>query len=114
MGEESRRARRVLSGLVRVGIVTDLDAAGCRARVKYQSENMTSGWLRVLQHRGAALKIEAEANHSHSTGDGSTGGAGGHGHDGSSLGEWMPEINSVVLCLYLPMEDGDGYILGGV
>lgn len=25
---------------------------------------------------------------------------------------WMPQINDMVLCAYLPVEDGDGFILG--
>ncbi len=28
--------------------------------------------------------------------------------------EWMPQINDVVLCLYIPVWNGDGFILGVV
>ncbi len=29
-----------------------------------------------------------------------------------SSDEWMPKINDVVLCLYLPVWNGDGFVVG--
>ena len=29
-----------------------------------------------------------------------------------NTGTWMPSVNDKVLCLYLPIFNGDGYILG--
>ena len=71
---------RILSGLVRLGTVSDVDAERCMVRLLYQSENMTSGWLYVLQ-RGSA---------------------------------WMPKINDTVLAVFMPVFDGDGFVIGGV
>jgi hypothetical protein len=46
-------AEKILSGLVRVGTVTDVNYGKHQARVKFQGENMTSGWLYVLDNRPA-------------------------------------------------------------
>lgn len=27
---------------------------------------------------------------------------------------WMPNVNAIVLCLYIPVWNGDGYILGEI
>lgn len=110
----------ILSGLVRLGTVTDVNKAKRLARVKFQSENMTSGWLYVVQHYGANFHIEPDAEHSHAvrdtyTGGGSTDNYPAHDHlPGSRLTWWMPKVNDEVLCLYLPVFNADGFILGGV
>ena len=37
-----------------------------------------------------------------------------HDHlPGSHLTYWMPKVNDRVLCLYLPVFNGDGFVLGG-
>ena len=186
---------RILSRLVRVGVVMNVDKEKRMARVKFQNEDMSSGWLYVLQHYNADLHIEPDGehyhetesagghnhpgssvmiaqdgNHTHSiesggdhshsaTADGksvdiSSGGnhthsaadAGSHNHPGSSVkiaqdgehahrtegayyGEkqeithshtrsyvtwWLPKVDDAVLCLCLPTDDGDGYVLGGI
>lgn len=112
--------RRCLMGLVRVGRVMDLNRSQRMARVKFDSEGFTSGWLYVLQNSGAGVEIQPDARHNHPiqdtyTGGGSSGEFAEHNHPGSRVTEWMPRINDVVLCLYLPTQDGagDGYILGG-
>lgn len=70
----------VLSGLIRLGTVSDVDETRSMVRLLYQSNGIVSGWLYVLK-RGDS---------------------------------WMPKINDTVLALYLPMQDGDGFVLGGV
>ena len=71
---------RILSGLVRIGTVSDTDAERGMVRLLYQSENMTSGWLYVL-NRGDS---------------------------------WMPQLNDTVLAVFLPVYDGDGFVIGGI
>lgn len=71
---------RLLDGLVRIGTVSDTDAERRMVRLLYQSENMTSGWLYVLNR-----------------GD-----------------QWMPQINDTVLAVFMPVYDGDGFVIGGI
>ncbi len=112
-------AEKILSGLVRVGTVTDVNSAKRQARVKFQGENMTSGWLYVLQHSSANVLVVPDGEHTHEisdtyTGGGSAGTEPDHDHSGSYLTLWMPRINDTVLCLYLPVFNGDGFVLGGI
>lgn len=113
-----RELERALENLVRVGKVTDVDGAKSRARVKFEDTEMTSGWLKVIQHSGAGVYIKPDAEHTHTvsdtyTGGGSAGTYPAHDHSpGSYLTGWMPRVNDIVLTLYLPVFNGDGYILG--
>lgn len=130
----------VLAGLVRVGIVTDVDRKKRMARVKFQSEDMTSGWLYVLQHYETGIAVKKDGGHSHKIDEagahshpGSTGyqavrlnitedGAHAHAmeeapdheHKGTVTTWWTPKVNDRVVCLYLPVFNGDGFILGTV
>lgn len=103
---------KVLSGLVRIGTVTDVNHAKHQVRVKFQGEKMTSGWLYVLDNRPAIgerddWRTEYEA-----------GGSGEaafetHKHNLVIL-QWMPKVNATVVCLYLPGFNADGFVLGGI
>jgi len=37
----------------------------------------------------------------------------GHQHD-LTIKPWMPLVNDTVLTLYLPVFNGDGFVLGGI
>ena len=108
----------ILENLVRVGTVTDVDGAG-RCRVKFQDTGITSDWLRVLQRTGEGLDIAPDGEHTHKITDTWTGGGQAstqpsHSHPGSTATVWLPKVNSEVLCLYLPVFGGDGFVLGGL
>lgn len=117
---DGREIGRILSGIVRIGTVMNIDAGKRRARVKFQSENETSGWLYVVQRFAAELYIAPDAKHTHAITDTYTGGGAAstfpeHDHlPGSHVTWWMPKINDTVLCLYLPVFNGDGFVLGGI
>lgn len=87
----------LLRDIVRVGTVTAV--SGTKARVKFRDTGITSGWLFVLQHAGASVIISEAEEHTHA---------------GSRLSTWAPSVNDTVLCVYLPVFGGDGFILGGV
>ena len=101
MGEQ----QNILSGLVQTGTVTAIDSAKRKARVKFKDTGIISGWLYVLQHYGADFYIEPDAKHTHEITDTFTG--------GGSAGEYPAKVNDRVLCLYLPIFNGDGIVLGG-
>ena len=64
-------------------------------------------------------RIKPDAKHTHEITDTFTGGGTAsefldHDHlPGSHLTYWMPKVNDRVLCLYLPVFNGDGFVLGG-
>lgn len=123
----------ILSGLVRIGTVTDTDSDKHMARVKYQGESMTSGWLYVLQHTGYGVTVPEAGGHGHNAGIAE---AGSHTHGGTAADDgshrhtvtveeepdhtheramtiaWMPSVNDTVLVLYMPVWNSDGFILG--
>jgi len=109
----------ILSRLVQVGTVTAINSGKRTARVKFQDTGITSGWLYVVQHYAANLYIEPDAEHTHKITDTFTGGSAdtfpNHDHlPGSHLTYWMPKVNDRVLVLYLPVDNSDGFILGGL
>ena len=112
-----RGTERALENLVRVGTVTAVDPGLRRVRVKLRDTGITSDWLQVVQHPGAELAIVPDAEHTHKITDTYTGGGAAstfpdHDHAGSVVTVWMPKVNAVVLCLYLPVFNGDGFVLG--
>ena len=110
-------AARILVGLVRIGTVMNIDKTNHMARVKFQDANLPSGWLRVLQHPGAELEIKPDGDHYHEAGILTTSEPKTnrtHNHAKSCLKYWTPNIDDAVLCLFIPTDDGDGYILGAV
>lgn len=94
----------VVGRLVRRGIVTNVDQKKRRARVRFDDENMDSGWLRILSSPPFIPKVdgpqrtETASNHNHPV----------------IITPWLPRVNDVVLTLFLPCHDSDGYILGRI
>ena len=109
---------RALENLVRVGKVTDVDKAKRRVRVKFEDTDLSSGWLQVIQRYGENLYIEPDAKHTHDITDSYSGGGSAstyQAHDhlpGSYVTYWMPKVNDVVLTIYLPVFNGDGFVIG--
>ena len=83
--------------MLRVGVVSSVDASSKTARVIYSDSGVVSGWLYVVQQPMS----------------GNTGYTEGHRHSLSVSG-WMPMVNDRVLCAILCGDDTDGYILGAI
>ena len=79
----------ILDGLVRYGTVTAV--SGTKVRVFFPDQNLSSGLLPCLQHKGTTLTDSDD-----------------------TLDEWKPEVGQKVVCLYLPVDNGDGFVLGVV
>ncbi len=114
---------KILSRMVQIGFVSAVDTKKNRVRVKFPDTDMVSGWLYVLQHQGMGMTISESGGHSHgiTVNDTYTGGGSGsiepvpdHTHAGSTTTAWMPKVNDRVVVLYLPVADGDGFVLGGL
>jgi len=110
----------ILANMVRIGTVSATDTEKRSARVIYKDrDNLVSGWLYVLQHSGADVRIEPDGVHTHTitdtySGGGSASDEGEHDHSPSSVKHWMPKVNDTVVVLYLPVFNGDGFILGAI
>ena len=104
---------KILSGLVRVGTVTDVDNTKHMARVKFQGEGFTSGWLYVLDNR-PFIPGYNQAQQTEAKGGGSGYAAFESHTHGLKINQWMPVVNSKVLVIYLPVFNSDGFIVGGI
>jgi len=109
----------VMNNLVRIGTVQAVRDVQPRVRVWFDALGMSSGWLYVLQHNGADVVVSADNEHTHDISDSYTGGGNAstvpaHKHPGTKLATWVPKVNDRVLVLYLPVANGDGFILGGL
>ena len=113
----------ILNNLVRVGTVRAVDPAKRKARVWYDDLGIISGWLTILQLYGAGVNVVAGGGHSHQHEVSSQAGhvhavtdnaIEHHEHHGTTVGYFMPKVDARVLVLYLPVFNGDGFILGGL
>ncbi|MCX4265359.1 MAG: hypothetical protein OSJ64_00855 [Firmicutes bacterium] len=107
-----------IENIVQVGRVSDVNKAKRMVRVIWPASGKTSGWLYVLQHFDADLNIVPDAEHTHVISDTHGGGSAStepnHNHPGSTVTFWLPKVNESVLVIYLPVEDGDGFVIGRV
>lgn len=102
----------ILSNLVRIGTVSSVDSEKRTARVMFKDKDMVSGWLSVLQHSRAGVYVKSDGKHSHDLSGGSTTEENGEHDHVANVTYWMPKVNDTVLVLYLPVFNGDGFILG--
>ena len=103
----------VFSGSIRLGFVTDVNNDKRLARVKFEDLGYTSGWIPVLINRdfipdyGVPQRTEDKG-----------GGSGDsayetHNHP-LTIKPYMPKKGEQVLCIYEPVRNGRGFILGGI
>lgn len=90
---------RIVSRLIQIGTV--MAVQGTKARVRHEDTGIISDFLPVLQRTGEVVSVE--------TGYGPD----SHKHD-ASVTSWVPQVNDRVLCIYLPIENSDGFIIGRI
>lgn len=103
----------MVSRLVQVGTVSDVDASAHKVRCLLRESGITSGWLYVLKN----LPQIPDANLPQHT-EVKSGGSGeasfeAHSHD-LTVKPWFPKVNDQVLVVFLPVRDGDGFVIGGI
>ncbi len=109
-----REMETSLENLVRVGTVTWTDPVKRVARVKFQDMDLPSAPLHVLANRPYIPDYETKPQRTEFEAGGSGDPAfASHKHD-LLIKPWMPKVNAVVLCIYLPGFNTDGYILGEI
>ena len=102
-----------MGSMVRFGFVTAADNEKRLARVHFPDLNMESDWLPVLINRdfipdyGGAQRTENRAGGSGDPAFAS------HNHD-LTIRPYMPKVNEQVVCLFEPVRNGRGVVLGGV
>lgn len=106
----------VLKNIVRTGRVSSVNAGNRTARVTFEDKGqspLVSGELKVIKNppfipaKGAAQRTESESG-----GSGEAAFA-AHSH-AVKIAPWLPSPGDYVLCLYIPTDDGDGFVIGGI
>lgn len=89
-----------LKDIIRVGIVSKVNAGNMTARVKIQDQGIVTGDLKIVQNPPRA-EVEIES--------------------GTCTAEykvivkpWIPKVGQWVVCIFKPDGEGDGFILGGI
>lgn len=109
----TRETETALENLVRIGTVTWTDPVKRVARVKFQDADLPSGLLHVLENRAYVPDYEVPQRTEYEQGGSGDPAFENHKHD-LIIKPWMPKVNAIVLCLYLPVWNGDGFILGEI
>ena len=103
----------ILNHIVRVGTVTAVNNEKRLARVKFLDSGITSGWLAVLDNRPYIPDYEGPQRTEYESGGAGDAAFADHKHD-LIIKPWMPKAGDTVLTLYLPVHDGDGFVLGRI
>ena len=101
------------SVMVRIGTVTAVDNVKRLAQVYFQDMDLPSGWIPVLINRDFIPDYDVPQRTEFEAGGSGDPAFASHKHD-LIIKPWMPKVNAVVLTLYLPVLDGDGFILGEI
>lgn len=109
----TREVENALENIVRIGTVTWVDLNKRLARVKFQDTDNQSGKLYVLANRSYIPDYGDTQRTEFETGGGGAAAFENHKHN-LIVKPWMPKVNATVLCLYLPVWNGDGFILGEI
>lgn len=104
---------KILSSLVRIGIVTAVNNDKYLARVKFDDQDLPSGWLIVLDNRPFIPDYDVLQRTEYQAGGSGYAEFENHIHP-LKIKQWMPVVNQPVLVLYLPVKHADGFILGGI
>lgn len=105
-----------LKNIVRIGKVSTVNAEERTARVIFQDKaNLVSGPLIILQNQPSITVLETELTYGVLSAE-------GHTHEGETeshtheliITPWLPYIGQLVLCLYLPNGESDGFVIGGI
>lgn len=113
---------KILSGLVRVGTVTDRNLEQRLARVWFPDMRMSSDWLPVLISQDITPDDLPREYDDPQWTEFETEWKGDRAGDKDYVDHrhlirrkpWMPKVGDEVLTVYLPVLDADGFILGGI
>ena len=101
------------SVMVRVGVVTAVDNVKRLAQVYFEDMKLPSGWIPVLINRDFTPDYDVPQRTEYKGGGSGDPAYEEHAHP-LAIKPWMPKVNEQVLCLYEPIRDGRGFVLGGI
>lgn len=112
-GTAYQNMEAIFSRLFRVGYVTHVNNEKRIARVKFEDLGYTSDWLPVLINRDFIPDYSGPQRTEFEEGGSGWPQYENHKHD-LIIKPYMPKVNDQVLTIYLPVRQGQGFILGGI
>lgn len=103
----------VFSGFFRLGFVTDVNNDKRIAKVEFEDLGYTSDWIPVLINRDFIQDYDVPQRTEYEAGGSGEQAFESHKHD-LIIKPYMPKKGEQVLCIYEPVRNGRGFILGGI
>lgn len=103
----------IVGRMVRIGIVMDVNNQKHIARVRFPNGGETSDWLYVLDNKPFIPDYDVPQRTEDEAGGSGDAEYESHHHE-LIIKQWMPKVNDVVVVLYLPVRNGDGFVLGSI
>lgn len=113
-----------MNDIIRIGVVSAVSPGDCAVRVHFPSEDMVSGWLKVIKSPPAVTaKATATAESSVSGSESSEEDAKNNNLNvdvdvnvdvEAEAAPWFPAVGDTVLCIYNPGFNEDGFVIGGL
>lgn len=102
-----------MGGMVRFGFVTAADNEKRLARVHFPDMNLESDWIPVLINRDFIPDYTGQQQTEDRAGGSGYPAFASHNHS-LVIKPYMPKVNEQVVCLFEPVRNGRGVVLGGV
>ena len=101
-----------LQNIVRLGTVSSINPANRTARVTFaDKDNLVSGALKILQNTPFIGGIASQTEETEGGTDEAT--FEKHRHK-LIITPWLPYVGQMVVCIYLPNGESDGFVIGGL
>lgn len=103
---------------VRIGAVSAVDEDNRAARVRFDADNVTSGWLKVLYSppnvTTGGRNVDTDSENKSDKDNSNESNPDRGGEIGVDVSAWLPTVGETVLCIYGDGFNADGYIIGGL
>lgn len=113
-----------MNDIIRIGVVSAVSPGDCAVRVRFPSEDIVSGWLKVIKSPPVVTaKATATAETKVSGGESSEEDAQKNDVNvdidvnvdvATNVTSWFPAVGDTVLCIYNPGFNEDGFVIGGL
>lgn len=106
-----------MNDIIRIGIVSTVSPSDRTVRVQFPSDDMVSGWLKVIKSpplvtaagKAGNKEIIADNNGIEICRDTSI-----DVDIKTEVSPWLPAVGETVLCIYNPGFNEDGFVIGGL
>ena len=110
-----------MNDIIRIGVVSTVSTNDRTVRVRFPSEDMVSGWLKVIKSPPAVTAkatATAETKVSGSEEDAQSNNVNVDVDVNvdveAEAAPWFPAVGDTVLCIYNPGFNEDGFVIGGL